>query len=299
MSSTTVLQLIQQATGEMGLTVPTSVFTNQSVDTIQQRSLINAVGYELLRKYNWNALNQQNIFQVKVITITANSTNTSFNLTGASSIVGVTNQFQVSGLGINQATYVVSATGSTIVLSQPATSSNTGATYTLTQTIYPMPAGFDRQIDCTHWDKSKHWQMLGPESPQQWEWLLSGYISTGPRIRYRIMGGNFEIWPAVGSAEVLGFEFVSNAWAASTAGAAQTAFQADADTCVYPDRLMVLGLKHKYYQAKGLGDIYKGDYDDELGEAKTNDQGSPTLAMSPQASNVLITWNNIPDTIPQ
>jgi hypothetical protein len=25
--------------------------------------------------------------------------------------------------------------------------------------------------------------MLGPEDAQQWEWLLSGYISTGPRIR--------------------------------------------------------------------------------------------------------------------
>lgn len=297
--SSTMLQLVQQGTSEMGLSVPASVAGNLSTDTIQQLALMNACGYELQRKYNWNALTLQNIFQVNVLTLTANSTAQSVNLTSASTIIGVTNQFQVSGLGINQATYVVSASGSTIVLSQPATGNNNGATYTLTQTIYPMPVGFDRQIDCTHWDKSKHWQMLGPESAQQWEWLLSGYISTGPRIRYRILGGNFEIWPAVGVNEVLGFEYLTSAWAASSGGTAKTSFTADTDTCIYPDRLMVLFFKHKYFQVKGLGDIFESDFEEELGMAKTNDQGSPTLAMSPQASNVLITWNNIPDTIPQ
>lgn len=295
--SSTLLQLVQQATGELGLSVPTSVIGNPNLDTIQQLYLINGLGYELLRKDPWQAISVPYIFQVQVSTITANTTVNGLNLTNASSIVGIDTTYQVSGLGINQATYVNSApSGTTIPLSQPATSNNTGATYTLTKVKYAMPAGFDRQIDCTHWDKSKHWQMLGPESPQQWEWLLSGYISTGPRIRYRIFGNLFQIWPAVGVNEVLGFEYVSNFWAASAAGVQQSAFLADTDTCIYPDRLMVLGLKHKYYSAKGLGTQYQQDYLDELSEAKANDKGSPTLAMAPQASGVLITWNNIPDS---
>jgi hypothetical protein len=77
-----------------------------------------------------------------------------------------------------------------------------------------MPSDYDRKIDRTDWDKTKHWEMLGPETAQQWEWLLSGYISTGPRIRYRIFGGYFQIWPMVTTADTLGFEYVSNAWAA-------------------------------------------------------------------------------------
>ncbi len=294
---TTMLQLVQQATAEMGLAVPTAVASSTNTDTIQQLALLNAVGYEVQRKHPWQAMNVPYIFTVSVSTITANTTLNSSNLTNCSSIVGIDSTYQISGLGINQACYVTGTpSGNTIAMTQPATSSNTGATYTLTKVKYSMPAGFDRQIDCTHWDKSKHWQMLGPETPQQWEWLLSGYISTGPRIRYRIFGGYFQIWPAVGVNEVLGFEYVSNYWAASSAGATQSSFIADTDTCIFPDRLMVLGLKHKYFQVKGFGDIYKSDYEEELSEAKANDSGSPTLSMAPQASGVLITWNNIPDS---
>ncbi len=290
---TTMLQLVQQATAEMGLAVPTAVASSTNTDTIQQLALLNAVGYEVQRKHPWQAMNVAYIFQVQVSTITANTTLNSSNLTNCSSIVGIDSTYQISGLGINQACYVTGTpSGSTIAMTQPATSANTGATYTLTKVKYAMPAGFDRQIDCTHWDKSKHWQMLGPETPQQWEWLLSGYISTGPRIRYRIFGNLFQIWPAVGVNEVLGFEYVSSYWANN---ATQGSFIADTDTCIFPDRLMVLGLKHKYFQVKGFGDIYKADYEDELSEAKANDSGSPTLSMAPQASGVLITWNNIPD----
>lgn len=295
--SLTLLEIVQQATGELGLSVPTSVVGNPSLDTIQQYYLLNGLGSELLRKDPWENISVPYIFQVSVATITGNTTLNSLNLTNASSISGIDTTYQVAGTGINQATYVNSApSGSTIPLSQPATSTNIGATYTLTKVKYAMPAGFDRQIDCTHWDKSKHWQMLGPESPQQWEWLLSGYISTGPRIRYRIFQGYFQIWPAVGSAEVLGFEYISNYWANSSGGTQQSSFLADTDTCIYPDRLMVIGLKHKFYSARGLGDQYREEYENELSEAKANDKGSPTLAMAPQASGVLITWNNIPDS---
>jgi hypothetical protein len=54
--SATLLQLIQQATGEMGLAVPTVVTGSTNADTIQQLALLNAVGYELLRQHPWQAL---------------------------------------------------------------------------------------------------------------------------------------------------------------------------------------------------------------------------------------------------
>ena len=145
-----------------------------------------------------------------------------------------------------------------------------------------MPTDYDRQIDRTHWDKTQHWQMIGPETAQQWEWLTSGYISSGPRVRYRIFGDYFQIWPPQGSQHYLGFEYISKYWAATTAGVAKGSFTVDTDTCVFPDRLMVLGLKHKYFQVKGLGDIYFADYKAEESIAYANDAGSQTLAMAPQ-----------------
>lgn len=297
MSTTTMLQLVQQATAEMGLAVPTAVAGSTMTDTIQQLALLNAVGYELQRKHIWQALNKAYTFQVTVITITGDTVINTSNITNASSIVGIDTNYQISGLGMNQATYVNSApSGSTIPLSQPATSTNTGVTFTLTKVKYAMPSDYDCQIDNTHWDKSKHWQMLGPETPQQWEWLISGYISTGPRVRYRIFGDKFQIWPALGSAEVLGFEYMSKGWAADSGGTVKNSFTADTDTCIFNDRLMVLGLKNKYFQVKGFGDVYLHDYEGELSEAKANDAGSATLAMAPMPGNVLITWGNLPDS---
>lgn len=294
---TTMLQIVQRATGEMGLNVPSAVAGNATQDVVQQLALLNAVGNELAREYQWQALSKAHLFTVAFSTITGDTVVSTSNLTNASSISGIDTTYQVSGPGINQATYVASApSGTTIPLSQPATSTNTGSTYTLTKVKYSMPADYDRQIDNTQWDKSKHWVMLGPETAQQWEWLISGYISTGPRIRYRIFGNYFQIWPALGTANTLGFEYISNAWASDASGTAKTTFTVDTDTCIYPDVLMVLGLKNKYFQVKGLGPIYQEDYDKQLSIAKANDAGSATLSFAPQPGNVLIGPNNIPDS---
>ena len=87
---------------------------------------------------------------------------------------------------------------------------DTGATITVEKVKYALPSDYESTVPRTHWDKSKHWEMLGPESPQQWEWLLSGFISTGPRIRYRLLGKYFQIWPGVSTNELLGYEYRSN-----------------------------------------------------------------------------------------
>ena len=296
----TMLELVQQATGEMGLAVPTAVASSTSADTVQQLALLNAVGYELLRKpqQGWQALQQVHMVTVDVVTLTGDTTSGVSSITNASSIVGLDTTYQVTGLGINQATYIASApSGSTIPLSQPAISTATGTTFTLTKVRYAMPADYDRIIDDTEWDKSKHWKMLGPETPQQWEWLTSGYISTGPRIRFRIFGGYFQIWPAIGTEDTLGFEYTGKYWAMDSGGTPKSSFTADTDTCIYPDRLMVLGLKLKYFTVKGfdITALYK-EYRDELSLALANDAGSPTISMAPRPSNVLIGWANIPDT---
>jgi hypothetical protein len=296
--SSTMLQLIQQAAGEMGLAVPTYVAGNAQADVVQQLALLNACGREISRAYIWQALSKQYIITVSYTSITGNTTSGSTSLTNCSSISGIDTTYQISGTGINQATYVAaSPTGSTIVLSQPATSTNVGATYTLGKVKYTMPSDYDRQIDRTHWDKSKHWEMLGPETAQQWEWLISGYISTGPRIRYRIFNSYFQIWPLVTTAEVIGFEYISNAWANNAAGTAKTTFTVDTDTCIFPDNLMVLALKKKYFEVKGFdASAFTRDYMTEMSIAKANDGGSLTLSMNPRISTILIGWEQIPDS---
>lgn len=293
----TMLQLIQQATGEMGLSVPSSVAGNTTADTVQQLALLNAVGYEVQRKFEWQAMTKVNYFNTAALSTTGTVTDGSAVVTGIPDTSTLSTLYQVTGNGINTNVFIQSVDSSTqVTLTQECTASATGETLTFSKTKYAMPSDYDRQIDNTHWDKTQHWQMLGPETAQQWEWLVSGYISTGPRVRYRIFGSYFQIWPPQGVTHLLGFEYISNTWALSTLGVPKTSFTVDTDTCIFPDRLMVLGLKHKYFQVKGFGDVYKDDYEAEMSIAKANDAGSPTLSMAPRPSNILIGWENIPDS---
>lgn len=302
---TTMLQLVQQATGELGLAVPISVAGNTAQDTIQQLALLNAVGYELLRapadhpEFNWQALTSEYRFTTQFVIQTGNVTAGSAVLTGIPSTTGiVAGTYMVTGTGINQDTYVLSVDSPTqVTMSQAAASSATGATLSFMQTKYAMPSDYQRIVDRTQWDKSKHWEMLGPESPQQWQWLKSGYIATGPRIRWRILGNTFQIWPGVTTAEYLGFEYVSKNWVTDAGGTAKGSFTADTDTCLFDDRLMVAGLKLKYFATKGFEtQILQDDYDSILAAVMGAEQGAPMLSMAPRLSNILLGPENIPDS---
>lgn len=300
-SGSTMLALVQEATGELGLSIPSTVVGNTNTDVTQIYRLINACGYEIYRKHQWQALTTEYRFTTVFYSYTANTTSGSTSITNLSSTTGLTTNptyFSVTGTGIDQDTYLssVDSGASTAVLSRAATATGTGVTLTFTQTKYAFPSDYDRLVDRTEWDKTQHWEALGPETGQQWQWLKSGFISTGPRVRFRPLGGLFQIWPAIGAAHMMGFEYVSKNWANASTGTAQASFQADTDTCVFPDRLMVLALKHKYWTTKGFAQIFKEDYEAELNLAIAHDAGSPTLSLNPRVADILLSWNNIPDS---
>lgn len=298
MSSTTVLQLIQQASGELGISVPTTAVGNTNQDVVQLLALINAVGYELLTEHEWQALAKANLFTTAYLSTTGTTTVNSAVITAIPSTASLSTAYQAVGGGINTNCQIVSVDSPTqVTITQAASSTNTAETIVFAKTQYSMPSDYDRPINETHWDKTKHWKLLGPETAQQWEWLVSGYIATGPRVRYRIFGSVFQIWPPQTTTnDVLGFEYVSNAWASSTLGVAKTSFTVDTDTCIYDDRLMVLGLKSKYYQAKGLPNSFENEYLSRLSIAKAKDAGAANLSLMPKISTVLIGFNNIPDS---
>jgi hypothetical protein len=294
--ASTLLQLVQQATGEMGLTQPTQVVGNTSADVVQIYSLINSVGYEIQRDHNWEALDKEYRFYTVYTTLTCTLVANSTVVNTVEPTTGLSNLYIVTGTGINQDTYVNTVTGAnSLTLSQAATTSGVYTLY-FSQAKYPLPSDWDRQVDRTHYDKSKRWEMLGPTDAQQWQFLKSSYISTGPRIRYRILGGYFQVWPAMNTDEYLGFEYMSNQWATSLAGVTQSSFLADSDTCIFPDRLMVTALKKKYFEIKGFDSTaFTRDYLQQLSFAKANDSGSATLSFAPVPGSVLIGFENIPD----
>lgn len=298
--SQTMLQLVQQTAAELNLAVPSYVVGNTSQDVSQILALMNGAGYELLKEYDWQALQVQYRFYTQSITANATTVNGSYNLTfdGGTDLSAVDSQWQLTGYNIPQDTYVVSANNTTkvVVMSQMASGSGVQSVV-CAQTAYDLPDDFETITNRTHWDKSKHWEMLGPEDAQQWQWLKSGYISTGPRVRWRILDNQFQIWPVMNTNEYLGWEYRSKGWARSAAGAVKNSFTADTDTTVLDDRIMVLATKLKYFQVKSFDTTaLQQDYQRYLTIAKANDKGAPNLSFAPYPSKVLIGYANLPDT---
>jgi hypothetical protein len=298
--SQTMLQLVNQVQAELNLAVSTSVAGNPNTDVQQILALMNGAGYELLKEYDWQALQVQYRFYTQSLTADATTVNGSTTLTFAAGadLSNVTSQWQLSGYNIPQDTYVVSANNTTkvVVMSQVATGSGVESVV-CAQTAYNLPADFETITNRTQWDKSKHWEMLGPEDAQQWQWLKSGYISTGPRVRWRILDNQFQIWPIMNTQEYLGWEYRSKGWARSVDGAIKNSFTADTDTTVLDDRIMVLYTKLKYFQIKAFDTTaLTQDYQRYLTVAKANDKGAPNLSFAPYPSKVLIGYANIPDT---
>ena len=297
--SSTMLQLVQQVTNELGVSAPVYVAGNTNQDVTQILALMNATGYELLRRHNWRAMTKQKAFYTEYLTTTGNWTTAARTITGIPSTAGLDTTYQVQGSGINQNTFIESVDSSTqVTLNQDfAAAGGASATAYFQKMKYDLPSDYEALVPRSMWDKSKHWEMLGPEDAQQWEWLLSGYISTGPRIRWRLLGSYFQIWPGTSAAEYLGYEYRSNGWANSAAGDVKTSFTVDTDTTIYPDRLMVLSTKLKYFEAKGFDTtaMYR-NYLYELEAAMALDMSAANLSFAPRPGTVLIGYDNIPDS---
>ena len=293
-----LLQLVQQVTAELNLAVPTYVVGNPSQDVQQILALMNRAGYDLVKEYDWQALEVEYRFYTTAVTTTCDTTNGTYILGNIPSTVGLDSTYSIVGTNVPQDTYVDQVIDAhTITTTQLSSATSIGGSVTFSKTIYDLPPDYETITDNTHWDKTKHWQMLGPVDAQQWQWLKSGYISTGPRVRWRILGNEFQIWPPYNTQEYLGFEYRSRGFVKDATGQVKNSFTADTDTTVLDDTIIVLATKLKYFQIKSFDTTaLNQDYIRYLNVAKANDKGSATLSFAPQPSAVLIGWANIPDT---
>ena len=293
-----MLQLVQEVTSELNLSIPSYVIGNPSQDVQQILALLNRAGYDLVKEYDWQALELEYRFYTNAITTTCDTFDGTYLLSNIPSTAGLDSNYSIVGTSIPQDTYVDEVIdANSLTSTQLASATSIGGTVTFSRTIYPLPPDYETITDNTHWDKTKHWQMLGPVDAQQWQWLKSGYISTGPRVRWRILGNKFQIWPPYNTQEYLGFEYRSKGYVRSVTDQVKNSFTADDDTTVLDDTIMVLATKLKYFQIKSFDTTaLQQDYMRYLNIAKANDKGSATLSFAPAPSAVLIGWANIPDT---
>ena len=295
----TLLEVVQQAQQELSLPVTNAVAGNVDPDTRQMLGLVNRLGKTLTSEFSWRKLT----LTQQYITVSVDGVMVSASANSAAVTMPDTSLIQ-EGMSVqNEAfsvdTYVVSIDSPTqATFSQLA--SDAGAFDTLfVQTKYPLPSDFQHQINMTHWDRNNHWQVLGPVTPQQWEYLHAGIIVVGPRLFYRLLGTDFQIFPLPAqSTSRIVFEYITKNWVLGIDGVGKASCTLDTDDIIFSDNMFVLGLKAFYKQAKGLD--YSGDYQlylSELGKAKAQDQGAPIIRLNgPRGNMQFINWGNIPET---
>lgn len=292
-----LLQIVQSITGELGLPQPSAVVGNTDPQIVQILALLNKVGNDLLTEYEWQRLDKEYRFNTVVLPMSGTIVSGSAVVTVASTTGIVVGTFMVTGDGIPADCYVSSVDSPTqVTLDQSSTQSGT-VDLVFTQTKYTLPSDWDRQINRTQWDKTNHWELMGPKTAQEWQYLKGGIVATGPRMRYRILGNTFQIRPPPISSARLGFEYMSNSWVVALDGVTyKQLFTADTDTALFRDRLLITGAKYEFFSQKGFDVTEHGkDYDAEIEKEKSSDKGAPTLSLAQQTGNMFISPGSVQD----
>jgi hypothetical protein len=166
---------------------------------------------------------------------------------------------------------------------------------------YAVPDDFDRFVDQTAWDRANDTEMLGPDIPQVDRWYRESDVATsGIYRRYRYIGGYIRVWPTptVSSEEIV-YEYVSKNWCQTTGGTAKARMSIDTDEPRVDDQLLILGLKWRFLNTKGLdASGAKAEYDMYLDSMRGSEKGGGPINMEGAGGGdtILVDMSNAPDS---
>ena len=296
----TLLQAVNQVQDELGLTRSTSVIGNTDLQVRQFLAYANKVGRDLVRDFDWRRLSTEYVFETTAArsgTALVSSANTLTGFASASNLCATGDV--VTGSGIPQWAEVTIVTESQLTLNVRCTgSASATVSCTFSRQYYDLPDGFDRQVSRSQWDRSDHRAMHGHKSPQQWQWLKGGLVTSAPYYRYRLRGRQMQISPIPTTRLILSNEYISNRWISTTTAATPTltSFATDTDLAVFNDDIMVNGIKWQFQKQNGLE--YAGtlaEFNRSLSYSKGQDTPAENLSLAPEEPSLLITTLNLPD----
>lgn len=299
----TLLQIVQTACQELGLTAPTTVVGSTDLQTVQLLSLVNRDGIELYQSRDWTTLQGEHIINVETPVDLVGTVTESSQTVTVTSTAGLSTAYAVDGEGQPSAQRIQAVVdGTTLTMEMESTASAVGTTLTFARDTYTIPSDFDHYIPHTWWDRTNHWMLMGPQSPQFDQWQRSGIVTTGPRKRWRQIGHRptvFRLWPpptAQSVPEALVFEYVNDGWVAAADGTFKKRFTLDTDTSLLDDDALILGCKWRMWQIKGFSyGAMQQEYIDYVNRLKARDGGSPDLDMTRRKFPYLITSANVQD----
>jgi len=161
---------------------------------------------------------------------------------------------------------------------------------------YDLPADYNYFTDATQWDRTNHWPLLGPKSPQEWAWLKGSLVAALPRQRYRIQNNKLKLWPTPAAPSfTLAMEYVVKDWVISGSTNTDMITQ-DGDVLRYEPWLLIKFVKFKFYELKGFSTTgVNADFMRVFNNLTGKDTGAKILSLSPQVQSQYIGPWSVPD----
>lgn len=303
----TLLEIAQAVVNELGLPTVSSIGASSTPAERQLVALINRAGDEIYQSHPWVVSQAQHIVEIGTpVTTTGDITSGSGVINNIPDTSGITaGTYAVSGNGLQQSTRVVSVDdANTVTVDMFATETGTGVDLIFAKDTYNVPTEFKWFTNRTMWDRTNHWELVGPMSPQADQWQRSGIVSVGPRRRWRQIGidpASWRLWPAptaTGSYPgTLVFEYNSKYWAADENGVRKAKLVDETDYPIIDDQAIVLDTKWRLWQIKGFEyGALQAEALDYIERLKARDGGSPDLSLAKRRSSyTLLNSNNVQD----
>lgn len=305
----TLLQMCQEAADNAGVGQPSAIVGNTDETARRLLAAAQREGQILARRAQngW-------VDMIREKTVTIKMTGTADGTT-ANKLVNSAETFKTKTVTVGDAVENTTDSTQTTVTAVDSETQLTladdifvsGEGYAIYRQAHAFPSDYKRLIDDTLWDRSNYWEMRGPLSPAQWQVYKSSVLgataTTRRRWRIRNAGDGYgKVWyidpqPDVGENDTLVYEYVSDAWCASAAGAAQSRWAADTDTFVLDDFIFMLGVTWRVMRSVGLAYEEEWDeWDEQVCNALGDDTGGVILSLTHSRPESLLTTCNVPDT---
>ncbi|MCA8026414.1 hypothetical protein [Burkholderia cepacia] len=134
-------------------------------------------------------------------------------------------------------------------------------------------------INDTIWNRDLRRPVFGPLAAQRYE-QLQAMVMQGPWNQFIIQGNNLIFFPVPQAGQHCWFEYTTQNWCQSEAGAGQGRFAADTDVLLLREDVFKLGMEWRWKKAKGLDYAQDFvDYETMLQNAKARDGSKDVINM--------------------
>ncbi len=150
------------------------------------------------------------------------------------------------------------------------------------------PANFERIIAGTFWNRASDRELMGPLEATEWALAYGEPFTSAIQQYWMLRHDGLHIFPVPTAAEAMAYEYQMTTPVLAADGTTfRRQFEADTDTYVLDEELLILGVTYRFLKQKGL-DYAEAlrDYELALSTAIGSAKGAKIINLAPEEADV-------------